>query len=198
LNSERHSLDGAGQFHTTRWSAVLLSAQSQAPGSQAALAELCRIYWYPIYSFIHRRGSSPEDAQDLTQGFAEERCRVAPLDFLTADKVFDARWAMTVMDEAMVRLRQEYAGQGKTSLFESLKPFIDPINSKAALSYEQAADTLRVRVELVKKLIFRLRKRYASILREEVARTVSGPAEINEEIHALCEALIATEGRLDP
>ena len=48
---------------------ILLSAQSEAPGSQAALAELCRIYWYPIYSFIRRRGSSPEDAQDLTQGF---------------------------------------------------------------------------------------------------------------------------------
>ncbi len=48
---------------------MLLSAQSQAPGSQAALAELCRIYWYPIYSFVRRRGFSPEDAQDLTQGF---------------------------------------------------------------------------------------------------------------------------------
>jgi DNA-directed RNA polymerase specialized sigma24 family protein len=48
---------------------VLLSAQSQAPGSQAALAELCRIYWYPIYAFMRRRGSSAEDAQDLTQGF---------------------------------------------------------------------------------------------------------------------------------
>ena len=56
-------------FHTTRWSAVLLSAQSQASGSQAALAELCRIYWYPIYAFVRRHGSSPEDAQDLTQGF---------------------------------------------------------------------------------------------------------------------------------
>jgi hypothetical protein len=60
---------GIGQFHTTRWSAVLLSAQSQAPGSKAALAELCTIYWYPLYSYVRRRGSSPEDAQDLTQGF---------------------------------------------------------------------------------------------------------------------------------
>ena len=49
----------------------------------------------------------------------------------------------------------------------------------------------------VGKLIFRLRKRYASILREEVARTVSDPAEVDQEIQALCEALIATEGRLD-
>jgi RNA polymerase sigma factor (sigma-70 family) len=256
LNPEQHSpTDGLGQFHTTCWSAVLLSAQSQAPGSQAALAELCRTYWYPMYSFIRRRGFSPEDAQDLTQGFflhlldhkalsqvspfkgkfrsfllaslqnylsdeadrarclkrggkvefvsldigfAEDHYRLAPLDFLTADKVFDARWAVTLMDEAMARLRQEYARQGKTAIFETLKSFIDPINNKAALSYEQVGDMLQVRVQLVKKLIYRLRKRYASVLREEVARTVSRPAEIDEEIHALCQALIATEGRLDP
>jgi hypothetical protein len=47
---------------------VLLSAQSHAPGSQAALAELCRIYWYPIYTFVLRRGSDVDEAQDLTQG----------------------------------------------------------------------------------------------------------------------------------
>ena len=256
MNPEQHSAaGGVGQFHTTRWSAVLLSAQSQAPGSQAALAELCRIYWYTIYSFVRSRGSSPEDAQDLTQGFflhlldhkalrqvspvkgkfrsflvaslqnflsdeadrarclkrggkiefvpldmgfAEDRYRLAPLDFLTADKVFDARWAMTLMDEAMGRLRQEYADQGKTSVFETLKPFIDPINSKAALSYEQVADTLWIRAGSVKKLIFRLRKQYASVLREEVARTVSDSGEVDQEIHSLCEALIVTEGRLGP
>jgi DNA-directed RNA polymerase specialized sigma24 family protein len=157
---------------------VLLSAQSQAPGSQAALAELCRIYWYPIYSFVRRRGFSPEDAQDLTQGFfvhlldhkalsrvspvkgkfrsfllaslqnylsdeadrarclkrggklefvpldmefAEDRYRLVPLDFLTADKVFDARWAMTLMDQAMARLRQEHASQGKNILIRNAK-----------------------------------------------------------------------------
>jgi RNA polymerase sigma factor (sigma-70 family) len=256
LNLEQHSpADGVGQFHTTRWSAVLLSVQSRAPGSQAALAELCRIYWYPIYSFVRRRGASPEDAQDLTQGFflhllahkalsqvsplkgkfrsfllaslqnylsdeadrarclkrggnieiipldmglAEDRYRLVPLDFLTADKVFDARWAMTLMDEAMDRLHQEYAGQGKISVLETLKPFIDPINSKAALSYAQVADTLQVPVRSVKKLIFRLRKRYASVLREEVARTVSDSRQVDEEIHSLCEALIVTEGRLGP
>ena len=129
---------------------------------------------------------------------AEDRYRLTQLDFLTADKVFDAQWAMTLLDDAMVRLGEEYAALGKESMFETLKPFIDPINSKAALSYEQVAGTLRVDLGAVKKLIFRLRKRYASVLREEVARTVSDPAEVDEEIHALCEALIAAEGRLGP
>ena len=83
-------------------------------------------------------------------------------------------------------------------MFERLKPFIDPINSKAASSYEDVAHTLGVSLGSVGKLIFRLRKRYASILHEEVARTVGDPAEVNQQIQALCEALIATEGRLDP
>jgi hypothetical protein len=45
------------------------TAQSQAPGSQAALAELCRLYWYPIYAFVRRRGHDVDEAQELTQGF---------------------------------------------------------------------------------------------------------------------------------
>src|SRR5258705_662087 len=59
----------ADEFRPTRWSVVLLSAQSEAPGSRAAVAALCGLYWYPLYAFIRRRGYNPEDAQDLTQGF---------------------------------------------------------------------------------------------------------------------------------
>ena len=47
----------------------MLSAQSQVSGSKEALAELCRLYWYPLYGHIRRYGFSPHDAQDLTQGF---------------------------------------------------------------------------------------------------------------------------------
>ena len=65
-------------------------------------------------------------------------------------------------------------------------------------SYEQVADQLQVSIGAVKTLIHRLRKQFAALLREEVARTVSDPLEIDEEIHSLCEALIATEGRLGP
>ena len=70
LNPDESSLGNvAYRFRTTRWTAVLLSAQSQAPGYQAALGELYRIYWYPLYAYIRRRGHTPEEAQDLTQGF---------------------------------------------------------------------------------------------------------------------------------
>jgi len=253
LNPDRDS--PSGRFCTTRWSAVLLAAQSQASGSREALDDLCRIYWYPIYAFVRRHGSSPEEAQDLTQGFflnlldhkalrlvsplkgrfrsflvaslqnylldesarahclkrggnlefvsldtglSEDRYRLAPLDNLTPERIFDARWAMTLLREAMGRLSDEYTAQGKTSTFETLKAFVDPINSKAALSYEQVATVLQVSVGSVKTLIHRLRKEYASLLREEVARTVSDPGEVDEEIHSLCEALIAAEGRIEP
>jgi RNA polymerase sigma factor (sigma-70 family) len=60
---------GINYFQTTQWPLVLLSAQSRASGSKEAFAELCRLYWYPLYGFIRHRGYSPEDAQDLAQGF---------------------------------------------------------------------------------------------------------------------------------
>jgi hypothetical protein len=105
---------------------------------------------------------------------------------------------MTLLAVALNRLGQEYATEGKTSTFEALKAFLDPANSGALPSYEEVANRLQVSIGAVKTLIHRLRKRYTALLREEVGRTVSEPAEIDEEIHALCEALIASEGRLGP
>jgi hypothetical protein len=64
--------------------------------------------------------------------------------------------------------------------------------------YEEAANRLQVSTDAVKTLIHRMRKRYIALLREEVGRTVSDPAEIDKEIHALCEALVASGGRVGP
>src|SRR5271165_7233580 len=58
-----------GQFEKTRWTMVLGAVQSRTPCAQKALAELCGLYWRPLYAFARRRGHSPEDAQDLVQGF---------------------------------------------------------------------------------------------------------------------------------
>jgi hypothetical protein len=93
---------------------------------------------------------------------------------------------------------QEYAVGGKASTFEALKVFLDTNNSIAPPSYDEMASRLQVTTVAVKTHIHRLRKCHTALLREEVGRTVSDPAEIDEEIHALCEALIATEGRLGP
>ena len=55
-------------FTTTHWS-VVLTAQGKSPAAQEALEKLCREYWWPLYGFVRRQGYSPEEAQDLTQGF---------------------------------------------------------------------------------------------------------------------------------
>jgi hypothetical protein len=96
------------------------------------------------------------------------------------------------------RLNQEYSTEGKTSTFEALKAFLDPMNSSFLPSYDEVAKRLGLSTGGIKTLIHRLRKRYTALLREEVGRTVSDPAEIDEEIHALCDALITAEGRLGP
>jgi RNA polymerase sigma factor (sigma-70 family) len=244
----------AGQFRTTNWSVVLLSAQSQLPGSKSALADLCRLYWYPLYAFVRRRGHSAEDAEDLTQGFfltllerkslrnvsptkgkfrsfllaslknylidsfdrrnslkrgghiefvgidlesGEERYLGETANSLNADGAFDARWALTLLTHVMDRLRVEYASQGKETLFSTLQPFLDPMNSRELPSYDEVAKRLQVSLAAAKTLIHRFRKRHSELLREEVSRTVSDPAAVDEEIHALCDALIASDGQLE-
>src|SRR5687767_11857348 len=60
---------GGPQFTTTHWSVVLSARGKASPEADAALAELCRTYWYPLYAFVRRKGHQPHDAQDLTQAF---------------------------------------------------------------------------------------------------------------------------------
>jgi RNA polymerase sigma factor (sigma-70 family) len=144
-----------------------------------------------------KRGGDKEFVQ-LDAEEAEERYRLEPVELLTAEKNFDARWAMMVLEKALKQVPQEYVTAGKTSTFEALKASLDPNNSIAPPSYDEVANRLQVTTGAVKTLIHRLRKRYTALLREEVGCTVSDPAEIDEEIRALCEALIASEGRLGP
>jgi RNA polymerase sigma-70 factor (ECF subfamily) len=56
-----------GHFPTTRWSRVVLAGDPDAPRARESLAELCNAYWYPLYTYIRRRGNDPEQARDLTQ-----------------------------------------------------------------------------------------------------------------------------------
>ena len=56
-------------FPTTLWTVVLHAGRDEASQAQAALAQLCQEYWYPLYSFVRRRGYSPHEAEDLTQSF---------------------------------------------------------------------------------------------------------------------------------
>ena len=142
-----------------------------------------------------KRGGDREfvflDAED-----AERRYRLEPADYLTAEKIFDARWAMTLLGHAVERLRGEYAARGEMERFEVLKVFVGVEESKTTPTYEEVAKSLRVGVGTAKTLIHRFRKQYAAILRQEIGRTISDPADIEQEINALCNALVVAEGRL--
>jgi ECF sigma factor len=125
---------------------------------------------------------------------AENRYRYEPEDYLTAEKIFEARWALTLLDHVMTVLREEYVGRGKELVFNTLKGYVGIGENTSEASYEEAAKALGIGVGTVKTFIHRLRNRYLAVVREEVARTVSDPAEIESEIRALCDALIAAEG----
>src|SRR6202043_2376497 len=129
---------------------------------------------------------------------AGDRYGMEPVEALTPGKIFDARWAMALLGEAMNKLNREYLAQGKTTTFEALKVFLDPINSKELPTYEDVADRLKISVGSVKTLIHRLRKQYTVFVREEIGRTISDSADVDAELHELCEALIAAEGRIMP
>ena len=105
----------------------------------------------------------------------------------TAERVFDLRWATTLTTGALNSLRQELQGEGKIKLFEQLSNFLT--GGSVIPSYDEVAARTGLSRATVKTHVHRLRLRYREIVREEVARTVSSPDEIDEELHNLCNIL---------
>ncbi len=117
---------------------------------------------------------------------AESRYLVEPADQLTPKRLFDRRWALTLLDSVIGRLRAQYTERGKEGTFEAIKPFI---TTDGGESYRQIGDRLGMSEGAVKVAVPRLRRRYADALREEIARTVESPAQIDDEIEQLFDAL---------
>jgi RNA polymerase sigma-70 factor (ECF subfamily) len=239
---------------TTRWSIVLSCSDSATAQeeAQSALAELCRIYWRPVFSFICRQGNSVPDAQDLTQEFfakvlkghllqSADRNRgrfrsllrtalqrflhdegdkrhahkrggdlhsvswddwmtevPSPLsiperesDNWSADKIFDVRWAATVVERALRRLGDECEKHGRRRFFDVLSSCLNA--ERQEVSYATFAKILGLQETAVKNLVHRFRARYRILLREEVAATVGAAHEIEDELRYLCAALSAAE-----
>ncbi len=231
-------------FATTRWSIVLAArAPTEAEGN-AALATLCRSYWYPLYAFVRRQGLGEHDAQDLTQEFfarllekgwlggverergrfrswllasmkhflanewdrsrakkrgggvatlsfdamsAESRFRHEPADTATAEKLYDRRWALTLLDQVLARLRAEMSAAGKVGHFDALKFCLTGDKTP----YADVAAKLGMSEGAVKVAVHRLRERYRDLIRAEIAETVATPAEVEDE---LCHLLAALSG----
>ena len=234
---------GDPQFPVTRWS-IVMTARGQDSAAEAALAHLCEVYWFPLYTYIRRKGKSAEDAEDLTQAFftkiiekdtlasarsergklrsfllgalknflsdewdkaraqkrgggiapisidgqlAEERYAMEPADDSSPDRIFERRWALTVLDRVLTSLRGHYESTGKLALFEELHPFL--ASNVKGESYREAAEILSMTVNSVRVAVFRMRQRYAAELRAQIAETVEDDSEIAEEIDFLFKAV---------
>jgi len=228
--------NGAVAFTTTQWS-VVLDAQSESPLAQEALEKLCRIYWWPLYGFVRRQGYSPEEAQDLTQGFfammlerkdfdavrrekgrlrsyllaslknflakahrramtikrgegrppvpleellVRERADLEAADTLSADRIYERRWALILLEQVLARLGEEYQVAGNSALFEQLKQMLGDEPDRP--SQAKIAQELRMNENAVKQAFHRLRRRYRLLLREEIAQTVAVPSDVEDEL----------------
>lgn len=104
-----------------------------------------------------------------------------------ADRVFERRWALALLDQCLSRLRNEYESRGKKHFFEVVCPFL--VGSKGVHPYSQIAAELGISEGALKVAVHRLRHRYRELLREEIGRTVDHPAQVDEEIRELFAAL---------
>lgn len=218
----------------------MAAGKSDSAQAAAALAQLCRTYWYPIYTFVRRQGHEAHDAEDLTQEFfarflakeyfgradpmlgrfrsfllacvknflseqrrqarrlkrggrqtiiswdsqtAEERYRSEPADPVTPEKVYDRRWALTLLETVLARLADEQSAAGRQRVFAQLKEYL--WGEARQTGYAEMAERLGMTGGAVKVTVHRLRRRLRDLLREEVAHTVATGEETDEEMRHL-------------
>ena len=132
-----------------------------------------------------RGGGRPTLALDALD--AESRYTLEPVDAMTPDLVFDRRWALAVLDQVMARLQSEYVCNGHAALFASLRPALT--GDHQSQPYADLAEHLDMTEGAVKVAAHRLRRRYREIMRDEIAQTVAGPEEIEDELRHLLDSL---------
>ena len=107
------------------------------------------------------------------------------------ERVFDVRWAATVVEQALRRLAEECEARGRLRMFTVLSKYLSL--ERVEISYASLAASLAVPESTIKRLLHQLRVRYRAILREEVSHTVSDPSQIDDEIRYLCAALASKQ-----
>jgi RNA polymerase sigma-70 factor (ECF subfamily) len=113
--------------------------------------------------------------------------RIEPAAGLTAEQYYDQQWAIALLGQVMERLKGEFEEAAKGTLWEELKPFV--IGDHAGTTYTRAAAKLNMTETSVRKAASRMRQRYRELLREEIAQTVAGPDEVEDEIRNLFTTL---------
>jgi DNA-directed RNA polymerase specialized sigma24 family protein len=230
-------------FCTTQWTMVFSARDPANSGNSAALENLCRVYWPPLYTFARRKGCSPDDSQDMVQGFfarilekdylqavdrskgkfrtfllcafsnflhdewdkenrkkrgggtstfsldidrAEEQYSIESQD-ASPDKLFDKSWAQVVVDSVLDRLRTEFAESGEIDRFNALQPSL--MGDFQGDGYKALGAPLGLSEGGVKTVVRRMRLRFATLLREHIAATLADPADTENEMRHLLEAL---------
>ena len=117
---------------------------------------------------------------------AERRYHEEPAEQITAEQLFDRRWALTLLDQVLKRLGDEMQREGKAAQFDALKFCL---TGECGAAYEEIARRLGTTEGALKVAVHRLRDRYRALLRAEIAETVGSEAEVDEELRQLFSAL---------
>ena len=127
---------------------------------------------------VKRGGGQP--LVSLEELLVRERADLEPADRLSADRIYERRWALTLLEQVLTRLGEEYRAAGNTKLFDYLKELL--ADEPERRSQAEIAGSLEMTENAVKQAFHRLRKRYRELLREEIAHTVALPGDIEDEL----------------
>jgi len=111
---------------------------------------------------------------------ARERTDQEPSHKLSADRIYERRWALTLLDQVLARLGAEYEAAGKLPLFDRLKELL--AGESGQPSQAEIAAEMQMTENAVKQAFHRLRHRYRQLLHEEIAHTVAVPADVEDEL----------------
>jgi RNA polymerase sigma factor (sigma-70 family) len=130
------------------------------------------------------KGQQPVPLEELT---AAKLAQLEPADNLSADRLYERRWALAVMEQVLRRLRDEYDRAGNAALFDLLKQLLP--DEPGAPSRAEIAAQLGMTENAVRQALHRLRHRYQVLLREEIAHTVAIASDIEDELRYLISVL---------
>ena len=168
-NSLRHAAPDRGRFRS-----FLLTAMKNFMASE-----------YTHDNAQHRGGGWRSVSLDFVDG--ERHFGQAVVDNMSADRIFDRSWTLTVLDEVMNHLRAEFEQSDSADRFETLQP---ALNAAAGdLQYKAIADHLQISETAARQAASRLRKRYRELLKAEVSRTLVDPADLDDELSRLFQSL---------
>ncbi len=120
---------------------------------------------------------------------AREHADLEPADTLTADRIYERRWALTLLEQVLTRLESEYRSAGNSKLFDGLKEFLS--DEPGRRSQADVAVELGMTENALKQAFHRLRQRYRQLLRDEIAQTVAVPGDVEDELRHFISVLQA-------